>query len=246
MNNLIISQEENNVLTITLNRFDKKNALNTEMYAELCRLFQHAQAQSSIHCVLIQGNEQCFCAGNDLADFMQHNHDEEFIAFTFIKILAQFTKPIVVAVAGPAVGIGTTLLLHSDYIIAANNSKFKLPFSQLGLCPEAASSALLSLKLGHNKAFELLVLGETFGPEQALSYQLINQLCQPEELLTLAKAVADKIAQLPNDSVLTSRKLLKQAMQENVSKALENEAEQFSRLLATTECQAILASFFTK
>ena len=244
MDNLILSNEENNVLTITLNRFDKKNALNKAMYTELCRLFEYAEQTTAIHCVLIQGNEQCFCAGNDLADFLQHDGKEEFVAFKFVKQLAAFKKPIVVAVAGPAVGIGTTLLLHSDYIIAADNSKFKLPFSQLGLCPEAASSAILPLKLGHNKAFELLILGDLFFAEQALEYQIINKCCKPDELLFMAKNVAESIANLPQDSVLTARKLLKQTHQSAVEQALINEANEFTRLLETEDCKKIMRQFF--
>lgn len=244
MDNLILSNEKNNVLTITLNRFDKKNALNKAMYSELCRLFNYAEQTSAIHCVLIQGNEQCFSAGNDLADFLQHDGKEEFVAFKFVKQLAAFKKPIVVAVAGPAVGIGTTLLLHSDYIIAADNSKFKLPFSQLGLCPEAGSSAILPLKLGHNKAFELMVLGDLFFAQQALEYQIINKCCKPEELLPMATQVAESIAKLPQDSVLTARRLLKQTNQAAVEQALVNEAKEFTRLLETDDCKKIMQQFF--
>ncbi len=112
MDNLILTEEQNNVLTITLNRFDKKNALNTTMYNRLSELFNYAENNTDIHCLLIQGNQHCFCAGNDLQDFLKHSDNEDLAAFKFIKTLGQFSKPIVAAVAGPAVGIGTTLLLH--------------------------------------------------------------------------------------------------------------------------------------
>lgn len=244
MDNLILSDLQNNVLTITLNRFDKKNALNSAMYNELCRLLQFAQDNNEVHCLLIQGNEQCFCAGNDLADFLEHANDEELAAFSFVKALAKFSKPIVVAVAGPAVGIGTTMLFHCDMVFTTANAKLKLPFSQLGLSPEAASSVLLPLKIGHNKAFELLVLGSMFSGEKAVEYGIANTCCEPSQLLSTAKEQALCIAALPADATQTSRKLLKQATQKRVDEALENEAREFSRLVKTQTCKDILTSFF--
>ncbi|GHE99741.1 enoyl-CoA hydratase-related protein [Thalassotalea profundi] len=244
MDNLILSNEKNNVLTITLNRFDKKNALNTVMYSELCRLFEYAEQNSAIHCLLIQGNEQCFCAGNDLADFLQHDGSEEFVAFKFVKQLAAFSKPIVVAIAGPAVGIGTTLLLHSDMVFSTNDAKFKLPFTQLGLCPEAASSLLLPLKMGHNKAFELLVLGNTFTGQQACDYGIVNHCCESKVLLSTALTAAENIAKLPADAVQTSRKLMKKSTQAQVEQAMINEAQDFTRLMNSDTCKSILSAFF--
>lgn len=244
MDNLIHTHYKNNLLVITINRFDKKNALNTDMYLALTSALKHASSEESVHCVLIQGNEQCFCAGNDLADFMQHANSEELAAFTFVKALAEFDKPIIAAVAGPAVGIGTTMLLHCDLVFATTDAKLKLPFSQLGLCPEAASSVLLPLKLGHNKAFELLVLGDTFSGEKAHELGLVNHLVSSDSLLETALAYAERVAGLPNDAVLTSRKLMKQATQPQVLQALEEEAIEFTRLVKTNTCQQILASFF--
>ncbi|MDG1751150.1 MAG: enoyl-CoA hydratase-related protein [Thalassotalea sp.] len=245
MDNLILSEVENNVLTIIINRFDKKNALNTIMYKTLCNVLKQAQSDISIHCVLIQGNEHCFCAGNDLADFIEHaNDDEELAAFAFVKAIANFTKPIVAAVAGPAVGIGTTMLLHCDMVITTEDAKFKLPFSQLGLCPEAASSVLLPLRVGHNKAFELLVLGKLFNGKQALTYGIANSCCSAEILLSTAKETAENIASLPADAVQTSRALMKQATQPQVLTAIEKEGVEFARLVKTDTCKNILASFF--
>ncbi|MDO6445185.1 enoyl-CoA hydratase-related protein [Colwellia sp. 1_MG-2023] len=245
MDNLILSEIENNVLTITLNRFDKKNALNTVMYQTLCETFNHAETNASVHCVLIQGNEHCFCAGNDLADFLEHaDSQEELAAFAFVKTLAKFTKPIVAAVAGPAVGIGTTMLLHCDMVFTTEDAKFKLPFSQLGLCPEAASSVLLPFRIGHNKAFELLVLGNLFTGQQAQNYGIANAICPADELLSTAKATANNIASLPADATQTSRALMKEAMQIKVLSAIEKEGVEFARLVKTDTCKKILASFF--
>jgi len=244
MDNLILTHEDEHVFTITLNRNNKKNALNKSMYLDLCAAFQHASNTPSIHCVLIQGDENCFCAGNDLDDFIQCSQSGDLAAFDFVQVISSFTKPIVAAVAGPAVGIGTTLLLHCDMIVAANNSKFKLPFTQLGLSPEAGSSLLLPLRIGHNKAFELLVLGKLFKAEEALEYGIINQVCLPEELLTTANDIAKTIAQLPHDSVMTSRKLIKQSTQAVMPQVIANEAQEFKRLVKSEECKNILAKFF--
>lgn len=244
MDNLIITKENNHVFTITLNRTNKKNALNKSMYLDLCTAFKHASQNSNIHCVLIQGDESCFCAGNDLDDFLQCSQTDDLAAFDFVQVLTTFNKPIVAAVAGPAVGIGTTLLLHCDMVVAANNSKFKLPFTQLGLSPEAGSSMLLPLRIGHNKAFELLVLGKLFTAEQALEYGLINQVFLPESLLANGLEIANAIAQLPHDSVLTSRKLMKKHAQAIMPEVIANEAQEFKRLVKTEECKNILANFF--
>lgn len=244
MDNLILTEQQNNVLIITLNRIDKKNALNTSMYQQLSTLFLQANDDNTVHCVVIQGDNQCFCAGNDLQDFIASSQSENLAAFDFIKILAEFQKPLIAAVAGPAVGIGTTLLLHCDMVFTTETAKFKLPFTQLGLCPEAASSLLLPLRLGHNKAFELLVLGNMFNGQQALEFGIANQLCANEELLATAKQAALTIAQLPQDAVLTSRRLIKQATHAQVLNTMNAEAKEFSRLVKTDTCKNILASFF--
>ena len=244
MSELTFTSNAQGVFTITLNRLDKKNALNTEMYQQLCQHFRYAMTTKSIHCVLIQGNAECFTAGNDLDDFLQCKQDEDLVALEFVRVLAEFNKPLIAAVAGAAVGIGTTLLLHCDMVIAANNAKFKLPFTQLGLCPEAGSSLLLPQRIGHNRAFELLVLGKTFTAEQALQYGMVNQVCQPAELLSLASDVALNIAKLPQDAVLTSKMLMRQASQAVLPQVIKEEGEQFKRLVNTDVCKNILAKFF--
>jgi len=244
MTSLILTDEKNGVLTITLYRFEKKNALNDIMYQQLCQHFDYASVTEHIHCVLIQGDENCFCAGNDLDDFIQADENSDLAAFKFIKKLGAFNKPLVAAVAGAAVGIGTTLLLHCDMVFAATNSKFKLPFTQLGLCPEAASSYLLPLRIGANRAFELMILGDTFSAENAFTYGLVNKVCSPDELIKDAQQCANRIAQLPTNAVMTSRKLIRQGSLEHVTKVMQNEADEFFRLLNGQECKKIIAQFF--
>ena len=175
---------------------------------------------------------------------MQCSTDDDLAALEFVKVLSEFTKPLVAGVAGVAVGIGTTLLLHCDMVIAADNSKFKLPFTQLGLCPEAGSSLLLTQKVGANKAFELMVLGKTFNAEQALSYGIANQTCQPNELMALTAEIAQAIANLPVDAVMTSRRLIRQGHKLALSQAISDESQEFVRLVNTDECKNILAQFF--
>ncbi|MAG76097.1 MAG: crotonase [Colwelliaceae bacterium] len=246
MDNIILTNLDNGVFTITLNRLDKKNALTSAMYLSLTEHFSYASESDDVRCLVIQGNENCFCAGNDLADFLNAKSDEELPAFQFIQRLASFDKPIIAAVAGAAVGIGTTLLLHSDIVVAAENAKFALPFSKLGLCPEAASSYLLPQMVGHAKAFELLVLGDTFDAQQALSLNLINQITSSEALLDTAQQYATKIARLPSDAVMTSRALIKQSTQLAVSNAMAKEADEFGRLMQTKDCKSILQQFLSK
>ncbi len=244
MSNLILTKEHNGVFTIILNRADKKNALTNAMYQELCQYFDYANNTLAVKCLVIQGSEDCFCAGNDLHDFLQCKTDGDLAALKFVKVLSEFSKPLVAAVAGVAVGIGTTLLLHCDMVIAATNSKFKLPFTQLGLCPEAGSSLLLTQKVGQNKAFELMVLGTLFDAEQALSFGIANQVCQANELFTLTEKAANAIAALPTDAVMTSRRLIRQANQVALKQIINDESQEFVRLVNSSECKHILGQFF--
>jgi enoyl-CoA hydratase/carnithine racemase len=246
MTDLIITKENQGVFTIILNRVDKKNAINDIMYKTLGQHFNYAKHNDNIHCVLIHGDNTCFCAGNDLQDFIECSQDDSLTALDFLKILSTFNKPIVAAVAGPAVGIGATLLLHCDMVIAANNTKFKLPFTQLGLCPEGGSTLLLTRLIGQNRAFELMILGDTFTAEQAKEYGIANQVCQPNELLSIAEKTAATIAALPSNAVMTSRKLIRQATQLSLSQVIENEGKEFARLVKTDTCKAIMSRFFKK
>ena len=240
MKNLVLTEEHQGVLTITLNRPMKKNAINAAMYKSLCEQLTYANESAHIHCLHIQGDENCFTAGND---FAESGNEEELSAFVFIEQLATFSKPIVAAVAGPAVGIGTTLLLQCDMIIAANNSKFILPFAHLGICLEAGASLLLPLKVGHNRAFELAVLGAPFTAEQAYQYGIVNQVCQPNEVIAKALNVAKTIAKLPADSVQTSRRLMRQSTDKLMLDVINNEKIEVTRLLKTEYCQSVLDKF---
>ena len=241
MNDLILSDIKNHILTITINRFDKQNALLNDMYLSLSALFDQAEQDDNIRCVVIQGNDNCFSAGNDLNDFLNStNSITEGGGYQFIQKLGQFNKPLIAAVAGNAVGIGTTLLLHCDMAIAADNAKFMLPFAQLGLCPEAASSYLLPKLVGRVKAFELLVLGDKFDAHTALELNLINQVVAPEALLETAQNIANRLIKIQPQALQKSRELIADGCKQMTAEIMHKEILEFEALLNTPQSKAIL------
>jgi enoyl-CoA hydratase/carnithine racemase len=243
----IILQTQSGVLHISLNRPAKKNALSQQMYRELTAALANAAADPAVNVVLLQGSTDCFSAGNDLEDFLGAGElNSQHPTVQFLYQLAQFNKPIVAAVAGLAIGIGTTALLHCDLVYAADNARFQLPFTQLGLCPEAGSSVLLPRLAGYQRAAQYLLLGEAFGAAEALQMGLVNQVVSRTELLELAKDKARKLASLPSDAVQSSRALLKRNRQSHTVQTIADELEQFQRLLNSNECQQRIAAFFQR
>lgn len=248
MNNQhIITSVDNKVLTITLSRESAKNALSLEMYAQLTSALKELDENPDLSVAIIRGSEQCFTAGNDLNDFLAGGAlNRQHPTVEFLYQIAETKKPIIAAVAGPAIGIGTTMLLHCDLVYAADNSVFQLPFAQLGLCPEAACSEILPRLAGHTKAFELVVLGERFNAQDAQDIGLVNKHCSPEQLNDVALESAKRMVKLPLDAVMTSKALLKATNQQNIASAIEGELAQFERLLNSEQSQNIIASFFSK
>ena len=176
----ILVHTEAAVMTITINRVEKKNSLTAAMYGSLADALDSAAHDAAVRVVVIQGHELIFSAGNDINDFLSVPPDtSDAPVFRFLRLLSTFAKPLVAAVCGPAVGIGTTLLLHCDLVYAGDNAAFSLPFVNLGLCPEAASSLLLPQLMGHQRAAEALLLGEPFTAETALEVGLINRIVPP-------------------------------------------------------------------
>jgi enoyl-CoA hydratase/carnithine racemase len=236
---------EQGVLILTLNRPDKKNALNKLMYQQLVEQLQQAGQNSAIRAVLLRGSAECFSSGNDLADFLQSGElNEQHPTVMFLYELAKFPKPVVAAVAGLAIGIGTTALLHCDLVYSTADCRFQLPFTQLGLCPEAGSSLLLPLLIGHQRASSLLLLSEAIDGNEAWRLGLVNQLVNKEELLDFALTKAKKLAALPADAVQSSKKLMKH--NSAVKQVIDLELADFARLLKGTECQAIVQQFFKR
>jgi enoyl-CoA hydratase/carnithine racemase len=234
------------VLQIRLNRPARKNALSQQMYRDMNSALQRAAEDSSIKVVLLQGSAGCFSAGNDLTDFLAAGVlDAEHPTVQFLYLLAQCPKPLIAAVSGLAIGIGTTALLHCDLVYAADNARFQLPFTQLGLCPEAASSLLLPCLVGYQRAAQYLLLGESFDAAQGYAMGLVNQVVTNAELDALAWQKAQQLAALPADAVQTSKALLK-AGNAQTTATIATELVQFQRLLDGEDCQQRRAAFFKR
>lgn len=243
----LLIQQQGAVLELGLNRPEKKNALNQQMYRQLTAALAQAAQDSSINVVMLHGSVDCFSAGNDLQDFLGAGElNSEHPTVQFLYQLAQFNKPLVAAVAGLAIGIGTTALLHCDLVYAADNARFQLPFSQLGLCPEAGSSILLPQLVGYQRAAQYLLLGEAFGAAEALQMGMVNQVVDSGALFELARDKAAKLAALPADAVQSSRALLKRHSNELTLQTIASELVQFQRLLNGDACQQRIAAFFKR
>ncbi|MDX1678850.1 enoyl-CoA hydratase [Arsukibacterium sp.] len=242
-----VSQSRAGVMTISLQRPEKKNALNLAMYRQLTEALQQAQQDTAINVVLLQGSASCFSSGNDLQDFLTAGElDAHHPTVAFLYQLNAFTKPVVAAVAGLAIGIGTTALLHCDLVYAAPDCRFQMPFSQLGLCPEAASSLLLPNLIGYQRAAQYLLLGEPFDTAQAVAMGLVNQQVASEQLLAFAAAKATELASLPAQAVQHSKALIRGNIKREADKAISTELEIFGQLLKSDACQQQLQRFFQK
>lgn len=246
-NNHIITSIANRILTITISRESAKNALSLSMYSELTNALKLLDNDPDLYVAVITGSQTCFTAGNDLKDFMSGGAlNEQHPTVQFLYQIASTKKPIIAAVAGPAIGIGTTMLLHCDLVYAANNSVFQLPFAQLGLCPEAGCSDILPRITGHVKAFEMVVLGDRFSAQDALEVGLINKVSSAEDVLSIANDAALKLTKLPENAVSTSKQLLKRNTEKRVLDSIAAELVQFETLLNSEQSQKIISSFFTR
>jgi enoyl-CoA hydratase/carnithine racemase len=228
------------VLSITINRLDKKNALTLQMYADLGNILLDAAGNDNVHVVTLTGGEDCFSAGNDLHDFVCAGPlNDQHPVVQFLKIISTFEKPIIAGVAGHAVGIGTTLLMHCDMVYARDTTIFRLPFVNLGLCPEGGSSLLLPNLTGYHKAAELLMFGESFGAVQAFEFGLVNNIIADKPIVGYICERAAQLAALPYESVMATKRLLK-VNQGQLANTLDREIDSFERLLNSTTCQGIL------
>lgn len=243
---LIKFRQLNSVLEIELNRPEKRNALSGDMYEELIKAFHEARANSEIHVVLLSGQTHCFCSGNDLKDFLNDPpKDEQSSIYRFLSVICDFPKPLVCAINGPAIGIGTTICLHADLVYCGESTSFQTPFVKLGLVPEFASSYLLPLLTGHSKSFEILVKGEPFNANTAKAIGLVNQVFSDETYLTAAMQKAQELAQLPPKAVQASKRLLKSHYMPRIMQALDQEASTFIKRLESDEAQQAIRDYFT-
>jgi enoyl-CoA hydratase/carnithine racemase len=252
MTNTGISQNietsiKENILKIVLNRPDKKNAISKTMYKAMATAITQAENDAEVRAIFIRGTEDCFTSGNDLTDFVAAaNGRQESPAMEFLQNISAARKPIVAAVNGPAVGIGTTLLLHCDLIYAGQSAKFRLPFVNLGLCPEAACSYLLPRLSGYQKAAELLFLGEFFSAQEAAAFGLVSEVFDDDELYQMAWVQALKLAAQPPDSLMLTKALLKRTTAKDVAETMHLEVGHFGERLKTAEAQEAFAAFFKK
>ncbi len=248
MNSLILEKVEAGIQTITLNRPDKKNAITLDMYQSLTQALKRAKDDDAIKVSVITGAGNDFSAGNDLSEFVQlaQTPDKLNITFDFLNSISTHPKPVIAAVEGMAVGIGVTMLLHCDLVVASESCKFILPFAKLGLVPEAASSYLIPNLVGHQKAFELLVLGEAFDVTLAENFGLINSACDKGEAFEFAQAYARKVSALPSQAVQLSKQLLKQSESDNTQLALAKESRIFKERLQSQEAREAFMAFLSK
>jgi len=243
----VVTSLEDRVLTIRFDRAAKKNALTVAMYEALVAALERARDDAGIRVVLLRGTDGVFTAGNDLQDFMQRPPTSaDSPVGRFLELLVGFAKPLVAAVEGPAIGVGTTMLLHCDLVYAAEGTRFQLPFVPLGLCPEAGSSALLPALAGRALAAELLLLGEPFTPELAHRIGLVNRVVAPAELHELARARAKALAELPPASVRLTKRLMRESDGPGVEAALARESASFFERLRSPEAAEAMQAFFLK
>jgi len=244
--NEILTHVDAGVTTLTINRVEKKNSLTAAMYAALAQAIAQAAQDPSQRVLVIQGHETVFSAGNDVADFLhQPPTGNDAPVFHFLQGIATFPKPLLAAVCGPAVGVGTTMLLHCDLVYAGDNAAFSMPFVNLGLCPEAASSLLVRL-MGHQRASEALLLGEPFMAEAALEVGLVNRVLPPTEANAYAQQQARKLAAKPLSSLIETKRLLKGAQIPAVLERMQQEGDIFRRMLTEPAAKEAFGAFLQK
>ncbi|KND59319.1 Enoyl-CoA hydratase [Candidatus Burkholderia verschuerenii] len=240
----ILIERADGVLSIVLNRPEKKNAITSAMYQEMADGLYEAEKDAAVRVVLLRANGGSFSAGNDLDDFLNHPLSGlDSLVSQFLRRISVFPKPIVAAVPGIAVGIGTTMLLHCDIVYASATAKFSLPFAQLGVCPEAASSLLLPQIAGYQRAAEKLLLGEAFDVNEAIGMGFVNGQIDAAELDAYAMSKARKLAALPSSSLRVTKSLMKAASANEVASRMDEEAGHFTHMLKAPEA---MTAFFEK
>ncbi len=242
----IVVTDENGIRIVRMNRPDKKNALTQPMYAELTRALSEAETSEAIRCVVLTGSPGAFCAGSDISDFQKRAEGGlKPITVEFLHALVRNPKPLLAAVDGLAIGIGTTMLLHCDYVVATATATFATPFTKLGLIPEAASSLLGPMRMGHARAFALLVMGRSMSADEARAAGLINAVVDADDLEKAVLQAAREVASLPAGAVALARKLMRGDLDE-LSRRVDTEAMHFKERLQSDEARAAFAAFLAR
>ena len=248
MSSHVRTSTEDRIASIELWRPEKKNALTREMYTAMSEALLRAEADPEVRVILLHGQPDCFTAGNDLHDFLEVSHGGGVSAPAprFLDTIAGARKPIVAAVGGVAVGIGTTMLLHCELVYAAPNARFQMPFVPLGLAPEGGSSLLLPMLAGYQRASEMLLLGRPFGAEKAMAAGLVNEVVPAERLLAHGREAALAVAALPPESVRITKELLKRPHALAVKERMAEEIRIFGERLHSPEAKAAMEAFFQR
>jgi enoyl-CoA hydratase/carnithine racemase len=242
----VMVTDEDGVRMIRMNRPEKKNALTQPMYVEMTRALRESEDLDSVRCVIFAGGPGAFCAGSDIADFQKRAEGGlNPITVDFLHALVRNPKPLLAAVDGLAIGIGTTMLLHSDYVVASSNASFATPFTKLGLIPEAASSLLGPMRMGYARAFALLVMGRSMSARDAKAAGFVNAVVDATALDSTIMQAAREIAALPAGAVALARKLLRGDLDDLV-KRVDTEAMYFKERLQSDEARAAFATFMSR
>lgn len=247
MPELIRTRIEDRIARIELARLDKKNALTGEMYGGLADALNAAEADAQVRVGLLHGAEDCFCAGNDVADFLSRPPLREGSPSSrFFDAMLGFGKPLVAAVGGPAVGIGTTMLLHCDLVYAAEDARLQMPFVPLGITPEFGSTYVLPLIAGYQRAAELLLLGRPFTAQEAHAVGIVTQVVPKGEVLKRALEAARALAALPPQSLRLTKQLMKKRHAQAVRETIAEEVKIFGERLGSPEAKEAMSAFLEK
>jgi enoyl-CoA hydratase/carnithine racemase len=243
----VLIERDGALLRLQINRPEKKNALTGAMYASLAEGLRSADDDHDVRVALIHAAGEAFTAGNDLRDFLEHPpQGPESPVFQFMTALAGLQKPVVAAVQGPAVGIGTTMLFHCELVYAAQGARFHMPFVDLGLVPEFGSSLLVPALAGYRRACEYLLLGRPFDAEAAREIGLVNAVLPAGEVLAAAVAAARALAEKPAAAVRLSKMLMRRGIAAALETALDDETRLFAERLVSPEAREAFSAFLEK
>jgi enoyl-CoA hydratase/carnithine racemase len=243
----IVTEHTGSILRVQFNRPTKRNAMTSAMYLALAGIFNEAANDDNTRVVLWHGAGDSFCAGNDIEDFLKNPPGPgESPQAGLMKALLNFDKPLVVAVHGAAIGGGTTMLLHCDFVYAGESAKFQMPFINLAVVPEFGSSSIVPARIGHLRAAELILLGSPFDARRAAELGLVSQVVPDQELLAVATAAAKKLAAKPAGALQAGKRLMKQPFREQIKAAMKAENEEFSAQVRSEDAKEAFTAFLEK
>src|SRR4051812_5613499 len=243
----IVTEHAGSILRVQFNRPTKRNAMTSAMYVALADIFNEAAKDENTRAVLWHGAGDSFCAGNDIQDFLKNPPGPgESPQAKLMEALANFDKPIVVSVQGAAIGGGTTMLTHCDFIYAAESTKFQMPFINLALVPEFGSSCSVPARIGHVRAAELILLGTPFDARRAAELGLVTEVVSDKDVLATATETARKLAAKPSAALQASKRLMKQPFREQIKAAMKVENEEFSAQVRSADAKEALTAFLEK